>query len=386
MWHFIPLFKEKRHAIYKASLPKTLCFSGTLTQSAWAFICMEIREDFPSSPVDFNTPYICQLLGLQEAQLIHETTDPSSVPFINDIARPVIRVTSGILTDAVDDDHPYSPLKQQEHSYFYWKVVSFVTLRMMVSSGEEVRNIPLAMISGTSFKYFCSIDVRLGSSYGEFAGLLKHLLESVDRAPWVSIASSINMRHPLIISDLRFYLYPVNMEVDDFGILSAIHAGPHSSISQVPREIAWSDWFAAVPLHDMMPSDNRYGLLMVPGRVLPWRESFIGPVYKQRLEAQSVQLGDPHMPNNILLDEIPGYLASDYAGVMKKYERDASDQGGFDVAQWASERGDAVLEREETRIPFCVDGLVPGDSLLIRNSAHLVTEIAEGLCSALNKW
>jgi hypothetical protein len=92
------------------------------------------------------------------------------------------------------------------------------------------------------------------------------------------------------------------------------------------------------------------------------------------------------MPNNISLDDIPEYLAYDYAEMMKKYEKDVLGQGGFDIAQWASERGGAVLRRGETRKPFFIDGLIPGDSLTIRNSAHLVTEIAEGLCPTLHKW
>jgi hypothetical protein len=164
----------------------------------------------------------------------------------------------------------------------------------------------------------------------------------------------------------------------DINVLSAIYAGPNANLNYVLHELIWHDWFSDTPISQLLPGDDSYGFLIVPGETPPWIRHYSGINYRRDLYQHAVQVCDPSV--SFSLDTIPKYLAYDCARMMMTHE---TENG---IHAWFSVRRGAVLDRQE--IPWrrpSID-LSPGDYAILRGTTNTITRIAENRCNPANKW
>jgi hypothetical protein len=127
---------------------------------------------------------------------------------------------------------------------------------------------------------------------------------------------------------------PGQLNHGDMIALSTIHASRAICLAQVLREVKWGDWFADTPVNEIISMMSRFGLLIIPSHVQPWRYSY---GFHQDLHRKIIVNIVPG--THVLFWHIPQILADWYITLMDKLESQVT------IARWLATRPGIFMDQ-----------------------------------------
>jgi hypothetical protein len=176
---------------------------------------------------------------------------------------------------------------------------------------------------------------------------------------------------------MRIFMCPAQLSPEDCQVLSAIYAGPDSTMELVLHELIWNDWFKDVPILDILPPEGLQGLLITPNRCPPWRSSrsrYGRHLYDRTTRVQS-------MDGQVMrLCEVPIYLAWHVRNSMREFDAE------HHLYRWLQEHRGAVLLRPEIWDDCFLKETGPEDYAAMRAAVPEILEVARQCSPVWCKW
>jgi hypothetical protein len=227
-----------------------------------------------------------------EFSTITENTNPLDVYFLSDLTRSVRRLTRGTNLLIKVNDASLAPYNEDFCIFLYirlsWPVMfpggDFFTI-------DREYSLWIYLINGTATARDDMLKVAGLSTFDRLMTELSSMFSGTGRDYWDRIAREIDIRLRLNLNLFRIYLCPAKMTLTDRANVAILHASHSISLGQVFREIKWGDWFTHIPLIDVMPRMDLFGLLIVPIDVQPWISN---NVFYEDMHKTVVTIGAPN--------------------------------------------------------------------------------------------
>jgi hypothetical protein len=246
---------------------------------------------------------------------------------------------------------------------------------------EPVIGINVLFMAGTTNLHLTRVQIRRDCPYEEFLSMLRPHILAIGLPPWDRICGEIVVGNVFPTSLLSIYLCPRDLTDEKLRMLTAICAFMGNRLDHVLHRVIWYDWFAKVPIHEILPIDDSYQLIITPSAMRPWEHDRVG--FLALLHQLTVHL--KYHPIDVPLDIIPHYMAIALLNLFKiEDERHTIEEKT--ITRWFTERMGYLLQPLELPLGEDPINIVEDDLNVLSIAATTITQVAERFCRQDDQW
>jgi hypothetical protein len=218
--------------------------------------------------INLDADYTCQLLPRKEGLYIHRDTDPHSITLLRDPKRDAIRLSPDCSMPILDVTHEEHSYNRGDLIYTYWKLMDPIA-PLAPLGYEELWQVPVTLMTGTSFIYQVRVRIRRGCLYNEFIKALLGIFIGLETSPWPFLVKHMVVGQVLRADYLRMCICPRLVTNPCLDLMKAMCALSQDRLDTALHRLIWYDWFTEISIGDFLPVDDNYQLVITPWLTRP---------------------------------------------------------------------------------------------------------------------